>query len=255
MVAANPSLPVLAVRDLRKRFASLDVLKGISLDVYQGDVIAVLGSSGGGKSTFLRCLNLLEQPDSGSIYFHGRDIVHDRTDLDRLRSHMGMVFQSFNLFNNMDVLKNVMYAQEVVLKRSKAEAQARAEDALAKVGMLDHAHYRVNNLSGGQKQRVAIARALVMDPDIMLFDEPTSALDPEMIGEVLSVMKDLANHGMTMIVVTHEMSFAKNVANKIVFMDNGTICEMGSPDCFFNAPKSDRAKAFLASVHSAKDGH
>lgn len=239
-------IPVLAIRDLKKKFDNLEVLKGISLDVYKGDVIAVLGLSGGGKSTFLRCLNLLEEPDSGSIVFHGYDLIHDKVSLSKIRSKMGMVFQSFNLFNNMDVLKNVMYAQEKVLKRNKKEAYERAKEALEEVGLWDHAHYRVNNLSGGQKQRIAIARALVMDPDIMLFDEPTSALDPMMVGEVLKVMQRLAKNGMTMIVVTHEMDFAKNVSNRIVFMDQGKIVEESDdPSSFFACAKSEAAKKFL----------
>lgn len=238
--------PILAVRDLRKHFDDLQVLNGISLDVYKGDVIAVLGSSGGGKSTFLRCLNLLETPDSGNIYFRNEELVHGHVDLNILRAHMGMVFQSFNLFANMDVLRNCTYAQRIVLKRSKEEAEKRAIEALNEVGMGNFIHARVASLSGGQKQRVAIARSLVMDPDLMLFDEPTSALDPEMIGEVLRVMRNLAEHGMTMIVVTHEMSFAKHVANRIVFIDNGVICETGDPTSFFEHPKTERAKDFLS---------
>lgn len=241
--------PILAVRNLVKGFDKNQVLNGVSLDVYKGDVIAVLGSSGGGKSTFLRCLNLLEQPDEGEIYFHGYDLVHDKVNLNKLRAKMGMVFQSFNLFNNMDVLKNVLYAQEVVLKRSKKEAYQRAKSALEEVGLWDHKDYRVDNLSGGQKQRVAIARSMVMDPDIMLFDEPTSALDPMMVNEVLKVMQKLAKNGMTMIVVTHEMSFAKNVSNRVVLMAGGRIVEESeNPPEFFQHPQTPQAQKFLGGM-------
>ena len=240
---------LLQVKDLHKSYDDLAVLKGISMDVRKGDVISVIGSSGGGKSTFLRCLNLLERPDSGEILFEGRNLLDRKVDINEIRTHMGMVFQQFNLFNNMDVLKNCMYAQMKVLKRSKAEAKARAIDALSKVGMANFVRHMPRTLSGGQKQRVAIARSLVMDPDIMLFDEPTSALDPEMIGEVLKVMKDLATHGMTMVVVTHELSFARNVSNRVVFFDKGEIAEQGTPEEFFSNPKTDRAKSFLSHVH------
>ena len=240
---------LLQVKDLHKSYDDLAVLKGISMDVRKGDVISVIGSSGGGKSTFLRCLNLLERPDSGEILFEGRNLLDRKVDINEIRTHMGMVFQQFNLFNNMDVLKNCMYAQMKVLKRSKAEAKARAIDALSKVGMANFVRHMPRTLSGGQKQRVAIARSLVMDPDIMLFDEPTSALDPEMIGEVLKVMKDLATHGMTMVVVTHELSFARNVSNRVVFFDKGEIAEQGAPEEFFSNPKTERAKSFLSHVH------
>lgn len=240
---------LLQVKNLYKSYDDLAVLKGISMDVRKGDVISVIGSSGGGKSTFLRCLNLLERPDSGEILFEGRNLLDRKVDINEIRTHMGMVFQQFNLFNNMDVLKNCMYAQMKVLKRSKAEAKARAIDALSKVGMANFVRHMPRTLSGGQKQRVAIARSLVMDPDIMLFDEPTSALDPEMIGEVLKVMKDLATHGMTMVVVTHELSFARNVSNRVVFFDKGEIAEQGTPEEFFSNPKTDRAKSFLSHVH------
>lgn len=242
----NENMPVLAVRNLSKRYDNLQILDGISLDVYKKDVIAVLGQSGGGKSTFLRCLNLMEEPDEGSIYFRGHDLVNEKVKLNQLRAKMGMVFQSFNLFENMNVLRNVAFAQEKVLHRSADEAKRRAEDALAEVGLLDHKDFMVSNLSGGQKQRVAIARSLVMDPDIMLFDEPTSALDPMMVGEVLKVMQRLAKEGMTMIVVTHEMEFAKNVSNRIVFFDNGHIVEEShNPEEFFKNPQSESAKTFL----------
>ncbi len=239
--------PLLSVRNLTKSYDGQLILKGISLDVYQRDVIALVGASGGGKSTFLRCLNLLEESDSGSIYFHGHDILHEKVNLNELRTHIGMVFQSFNLFKNMNVLNNCVYAQRKVLHRSKLEAISRAMDALKKVGMEEYQKQDPSSLSGGQKQRVAIARALVMDPEILLFDEPTSALDPQMVAEVLKVMKDLANE-MTMIVVTHEMSFAKDVSNRVVFFDSGLICEESeNPREFFLNPKSSQAISFLKS--------
>lgn len=236
---------LLEIKDLKKNFGDKEVLKGISFSVNPGDVIAILGSSGGGKSTLLRCLNLLERPDSGEIIFHDKNILDKKVNINKVRSHIGMVFQSFNLFNNMNVLKNCMYAQEKVLKRKKEEAKERALTALSKVDMSSLINSSVNTLSGGQKQRVAIARALVMDPEIMLFDEPTSALDPEMIQEVLKVMREVALAGMTMIVVTHELSFARDVANIIIFIDNGKICEENDPHTFFTSPKTERAKAFL----------
>lgn len=236
---------LLEIKDLKKNFGDKEVLKGISFSVNPGDVIAILGSSGGGKSTLLRCLNLLERPDSGEIIFHDKNILDKRVNINKVRSHIGMVFQSFNLFNNMNVLKNCMYAQEKVLKRKKEEAKERALTALSKVDMSSFTNSSVNTLSGGQKQRVAIARALVMDPEIMLFDEPTSALDPEMIQEVLKVMREVALAGMTMIVVTHELSFARDVANRIIFIDNGKICEENDPHTFFTSPKTERAKTFL----------
>lgn len=241
--------PILAIKNLSKTFDGIEVLNGISLNVYKGDVIAIIGASGGGKSTLLRCINQLEKPDSGQIVFAGKNINDPGVDINRIRTKMGMVFQQFNLFNNMNVIKNCMYAQMKVLRRSESEAKRRAMDALSKVGMVDHANYNVHALSGGQKQRVAIARALVMNPEIMLFDEPTSALDPKMIGEVLKVMKDLADAGMTMLVVTHEMSFAKNVANKVVFIYNGRIREMGYPKYFFTDPITPEAKEFLQGIN------
>lgn len=240
---------LLQVKDLHKSYEDLPVLKGISLDVHRGDVLSIIGSSGGGKSTFLRCLNLLERPDSGEILFEGADILDRKTNVNKIRTRMGMVFQQFNLFDNMDVLKNCLYAQRKVLHRSKEESRKRAVEALEKVGMGSFLDHMPRTLSGGQKQRVAIARALVMDPDIMLFDEPTSALDPEMIGEVLKVMKGLAEQGMTMVVVTHELSFARNVSNRVVFFDKGLIAEEGTPEEFFNHPKTDRAKEFLSHIH------
>ena len=240
---------LLQVRNLRKSYDGLSVLKGISLDVHKGDVVSIIGSSGGGKSTFLRCLNLLEVPDSGTLLFKGEDLLDRKTDIDKVRTHMGMVFQQFNLFDNMDVLKNCMYAQMKVLRRSRQEAKKRAVSALEQVGMDKFMTHMPRTLSGGQKQRVAIARSLVMDPDIMLFDEPTSALDPEMIGEVLKVMKDLARNGMTMVVVTHELSFARNISNRVVFFDKSEIAEEGKPEDFFTHPKTERAKAFLSHIH------
>ena len=240
---------LLQVRSLKKSYEGVPVLKGISLDVQKGDVVSVIGSSGGGKSTFLRCLNLLERPDEGEILFEGENLLARGCDINKVRARMGMVFQQFNLFENMDVLKNCLYAQRKVLKRSKEEAKRRAMDALEKVGMASFATHMPRTLSGGQKQRVAIARSLVMDPDIMLFDEPTSALDPEMIGEVLKVMQALAKNGMTMVVVTHELSFARNVSTRVVFFDRGQIAEEGTPEDCFNHPKTDRAKAFLSHVH------
>lgn len=245
-ITDNSILPILAIRDLKKSYEEVKVLKGISLDVYPKDVVVVLGPSGCGKSTFLRCLNLLESPDDGHIYFRGWDLIHSTYNLKKVRSRMGMVFQSFNLFNNMDILNNVTFAQEKVLHRSQKEATERAIEALEQVGMKERMHHRVSELSGGQKQRVAIARSIVMDPDIMLFDEPTSALDPLMVNEVLKVMQDLAKNGMTMIIVTHEMNFARNVANRIVFLDKGHIAEISdNPNEFFTNPKCDTAKHFL----------
>lgn len=246
-ITETSALPILAIRDLKKSFDGNKIIKGISLDVYPKDVVVVLGPSGCGKSTFLRCLNLLESPDEGHIYFRGWDLIHSTYNLKKVRARMGMVFQSFNLFNNMDVLTNVTFAQENVLHRSHKEAKERAIEALDQVGMKDKMYHRVNGLSGGQKQRVAIARSIVMDPDIMLFDEPTSALDPLMVNEVLKVIQDLAKNGMTMIIVTHEMNFAKNVANRIVFLDKGHIAEISdNPKEFFTNPKCEKAKHFLS---------
>ena len=236
---------ILKVTHLKKSFEDLNVINDISFEVYPQDVIAILGSSGGGKSTLLRCLNLLERPDSGDISFHEKSLLDKHANLNEIRTHIGMVFQSFNLFNNMSVLKNCTYAQTKVLKRSKEQAKKLAIDALTKVGMSSFINNSVNTLSGGQKQRVAIARSLVMNPEIMLFDEPTSALDPEMIQEVLKVMKNVAKSGMTMVVVTHELNFAREVANRIIFVDKGKICEQATPDDFFTNPKTDRAKEFL----------
>jgi putative lysine transport system ATP-binding protein len=240
--------PIIQVRGLMKSFGTQLVLKSIDLDVYPGEVVCVIGSSGSGKSTLLRCLNLLEEPDAGSIRFEAIDLTTEVVDLNRLRTKMGMVFQSFNLFHNLNVLDNCTVALTKVLHQSKEEATKRAKIVLEQVGMSPFLTQDTRKLSGGQKQRVAIARALAMNPDVLLFDEPTSALDPEMVGEVLEVMKNLATTGMTMIVVTHEMAFAKEVADRVVFMDQGIICESGTPEMIFGSPKEERTKAFLRRV-------
>ncbi len=236
---------ILEIRDIKKHFGEQIVLNGISLDILDGEVVTIIGSSGSGKTTLLRCLNLLSEPDEGHIYYLGSDLMDPKTDLEHLRMHMGMVFQSFNLFNNKTVLDNCMLAPIKLLKMDKHEAKEQAINYLTKVGMQDFINQNVNKLSGGQKQRVAIARALCMNPTIMLFDEPTSALDPEMVGEVLSVIKQLASEGMTMVIVTHEMAFAEEVSDRIVFMDQGVIVEMGKPHELMNQPKEERTKAFL----------
>jgi putative lysine transport system ATP-binding protein len=236
---------ILKINNIHKSFGNLEVLTGINFEVYKSDVVCLIGSSGSGKSTLLRCINLLEQPEKGEILVDGKDILK-ATNVNQIRAKVGMVFQSFNLFNNMTVIKNCMVAQKKVLKRSDEEAKEKALYFLKKVGMLDFAYTSSTTLSGGQKQRVAIARALCMDPDILLFDEPTSALDPEMVGDVLEVMKQLADEGLTMIVVTHEMQFAKEVANHVVFMDKGVIAEEGTAEDIFVNPKEDRTKAFLS---------
>jgi ABC-type histidine transport system ATPase subunit len=253
------STAALVVEDLHKKFGKLEVLKGISLSAKDGDVIAMIGSSGSGKSTFLRCINLLETPDSGRVYVDGELIKMrankagqttpaDAKQVDRIRAELAMVFQSFNLWSHMTVLENVIEAPIHVLKLSRAEAIARAEALLTKVGIADKRSYYPSHLSGGQQQRAAIARALAMDPKVMLFDEPTSALDPEMINEVLDVMKELANDGMTMVVVTHEMGFARRSANRVVFMDEGRLVEQAAPDEFFANPRTDRARDFLSKI-------
>ncbi len=236
---------IVSIKNLKKCFSDLVVLKDISLDIHKGEVVCIIGSSGSGKSTLLRCMNLLETPTSGTIEFEGKNIMDKRTDLDNVRAKMTMVFQQFNLFNNYTVLGNCVLTQRKVLKRSKEEAEKIAISNLTRVGMIERKDYRVNQISGGQKQRVAIARALCMNPDLILFDEPTSALDPEMVGEVLSVMKSLAEEGMTMVVVTHEMGFAKEVANRVVFMDKGVIVEEGTPKEIFENPKEERTREFL----------
>ncbi len=234
------------IRNLKKHFGNLEVLNDIQFSINKGDVITVIGSSGSGKSTLLRCINLLEIPDAGEILIHGNDILKGDIDVNKHRARVGMVFQSFNLFNNMNVLKNCMSGQMTVLKRSKEESLARAVELLKRVGMENFMGASPAQLSGGQRQRVAIARALCMDPEILLFDEPTSALDPEMVGGVLAVMKELANTGLTMIVVTHEMGFARDVSSRVVFMDKGIILEEGPPQEFFSNPRHERTREFLA---------
>ncbi len=238
-------MPLIKIENLHKKFGNLEVLKGINFDINKGSVVCLIGSSGSGKSTMLRCINQLETFDSGDILFNDKSIVDKNANINKYRSKVGMVFQSFNLFNNMTVLKNCTLAQVKVLNRSNEEAKEKALFFLKKVGLLNFANANASTLSGGQKQRVAIARALCMDPEVLLFDEPTSSLDPEMVQEVLSVMKSLANDGLTMIVVTHEMGFAQEVANHVVFMDKGIIVEEGHPDELFNNPKNSRTKEFL----------
>lgn len=240
--------PVLEVRNLQKSFGEHAVLKDISFRVNKGDVISVIGPSGSGKSTMLRCINLLETPSGGQILYHGTDITDKSVKLTEYRAKAGMVFQSFNLFNNMTALQNCVKPQTVVLKRDKAEAKKIALGYLDKVGMSAYINAKPSQLSGGQKQRVAIARALSMNPEIILFDEPTSALDPEMVGEVLEVMRDLAKSGLTMIVVTHEMGFARDVSGRVIFMDGGVIVEEGTPAEIFGAPKMRRTQDFLSRV-------
>lgn len=239
---------MISVKDLHKSFGGVTVLDGISTDIEKGDVVCIIGPSGSGKSTFLRCLNRLETPDSGKILLDGVDLTDPRTDLDRQRMKMGMVFQQFNLFAHMTVLQNVMLGPVDVLGVSKNEARERAMDLLGRVGVAEQADKVPAQLSGGQQQRVAIARSLAMQPKAMLFDEPTSALDPEMINEVLEVMVRLAQQGMTMIVITHEMNFARRVADRVVFMADGQIVETGTPDEFFDHPQTKRAQDFLNSI-------
>ncbi len=236
------------VKNLVKRFGKLEVLSGIDCTIKEGEVVCVIGPSGSGKSTFLRCLNKLEDSTSGEIIVDGYKISDKKTDINKVRENIGMVFQQFNLFAHMSVLKNIMFAPVELKKMNKAEAESTAMALLRRVGLEDKAHDYPHMLSGGQKQRVAIARALAMSPDIMLFDEPTSALDPEMVGEVLEVMKDLAAQGMTMVVVTHEMGFAREVADRVLFMDEGVICEEGTPQQIFSNPQQDRTKDFLSKV-------
>ena len=236
------------VIDLKKNFGDNEVLKGINMTIDKGDIVVVIGPSGSGKSTFLRCLNCMEDPTSGKIIFEGVDIADPKVDINIHRRKMGMVFQHFNLFNNMNIIKNMTIASMKLLKKSKEEAEAKAMELLKTVGLEDRAQAYPSQLSGGQKQRVAIVRALCMEPEVMLFDEPTSALDPEMVGEVLQVMKDLAHKGMTMVVVTHEMGFAKEVATRVIFMDEGKILEQGTPDEIFNSPKDPRLVEFLSKV-------
>lgn len=239
---------MIEVKDLYKRFGDLEVLKGISEIIKESEVVCVIGPSGSGKSTFLRCINLLEMPSSGEIFIDGERITDKKININKIREEAGMVFQHFNLFPHKTTLQNVALAPIKVRKLSKGEAEKRAHDLLKKVGLEDKADVYPSALSGGQKQRVAIARALAMHPKVMLFDEPTSALDPEMVGEVLGVMKDLAHAGMTMVVVTHEMGFAREVADRVLFMDEGIIVERGTPDEVFSNPQHERTKSFLSKV-------
>ena len=241
---------LISVKDLKKHFngGAVKALDGVSNDIKKGEVVVVIGPSGSGKSTFLRCLNLLETPTGGTITFEGTDITDPKCNINLHRQRMGMVFQHFNLFPHMTVLKNMTLGPIKLLKTPKAEAEAKAMELLERVGLADKANTYPNMLSGGQKQRVAIVRALCMEPQVMLFDEPTSALDPEMVGEVLQVMRDLAKSGMTMVVVTHEMGFAREVGSRVIFMDEGKIVEENTPDQIFDAPKSPRLQSFLAKV-------
>ena len=238
--------PIIEIRGLKKHFGQLEVLNDIQFSVAAGEVICLIGASGSGKSPLLRCVNLLETPDAGEILVHGQDILRGRMDVNQYRARVGMVFQSFNLFGNMDVLKNCVVGQTHVLRRDKEEARQKALYFLEKVGMKDFLSAAPDQLSGGQKQRVAIARALCMDPEVLLFDEPTSALDPEMVGGVLEVMKGLARDGLTMIVVTHEMAFAREVSTRVVFMDKGVIAEEGTPEDIFQHPRNPRTREFLS---------
>ena len=240
--------PIIRVCDLKKSFGDLQVLRGINTEVDRGEVVVVIGPSGSGKSTFLRCLNLLETPTAGSIFVDGVEITDPKCDINLHRQKMGMVFQHFNLFNNMTILRNMTLAPMTLLKKSREDAEAQAMALLRRVGLEDKANAYPSQLSGGQKQRIAIVRALCMDPEVMLFDEPTSALDPEMVGEVLDVMKELARDGMTMVVVTHEMGFAREVGSRVLFMEEGIIMEENEPQEFFANPKSERLKSFLSKV-------
>ena len=249
--SARPAISgdvVLSIQGLEKSYSDLGVLKGIDLDVHKGEVVVILGPSGSGKSTLLRCINRLEEASGGHIFLEGEDITSADCDIVKMRERVGMVFQNFNLFPHLTALKNVMLAQEHVLKRDKAEAERVAREQLERVGLADRADYKPNQLSGGQQQRVAIARALAMDPHVMLFDEATSALDPELVRDVLDVMRELANAGMTMVVVTHEMAFARDVADRVVFMDDGVVVEQGKPEDIFEHPQSERTKDFLGHI-------
>jgi polar amino acid transport system ATP-binding protein len=248
MSAIAPGAPVVEVTDLHKSFGSNHVLQGLDATIHQGEVVCVIGPSGSGKSTFLRCINLLEEPTSGSIKVDGDEVTDPDCDIDAIRRNMGMVFQQFNLFPHLSVLENCTIAQTTVLKRSSDEAEAKARENLEKVGLSEKEEAFPAQLSGGQQQRVAIARALSMDPKLMLFDEPTSALDPELVGDVLSVMRRLASDGMTMFVVTHEMAFAREVADRVIFMDGGVIVEEGAPDQVIGEPTEERTKVFLQRV-------
>ena len=239
---------LIRVENLGKSFGAIHVLSGINVDIHAGDVVFVVGPSGSGKSTFLRCLNLLEEPTEGHVFFEGVDITDKHTDIDKHRQKMGMVFQQFNLFPHMDIMKNLTIAPMKLQGKSQQEAEAEAMRLLERVGLADRAHAYPSQLSGGQKQRIAIVRALCMKPDVMLFDEPTSALDPEMVGEVLEVMRDLAKEKMTMVVVTHEMGFAREVATRVMFMDGGNFVEEAPPQEFFTNPKNERLQSFLSKV-------
>lgn len=247
-MSANQENALIQVRNLGKSFGDLKVLQGISVDIHQGDVVCVIGPSGSGKSTFLRCLNRLEKATEGSIFFDGEDIVDPKTDIDKHRQKMGMVFQQFNLFPHMTILKNMTLAPVKLQGVDQAQAEQEALKLLERVGLADRANAYPAQLSGGQKQRIAIVRALMMKPEVMLFDEPTSALDPEMVGEVLAVMRELAEEKMTMVVVTHEMGFAREVANRVMFMDGGNFVEEGTPQELFGNPKNERLKVFLSKV-------
>ena len=247
-MTSNERQPLIQVQHLGKAFGELGVLKDINVDIYKGDVVCVIGPSGSGKSTFLRCLNRLEEPTSGKILFEGVDITDPKTDIDKHRQKMGMVFQQFNLFPHMTIMKNLTIAPMKLQGVSQKDAEAEAMRLLERVGLADRANAYPNQLSGGQKQRIAIVRALCMKPDVMLFDEPTSALDPEMVGEVLNVMRDLADQKMTMVVVTHEMGFAREVSTRVMFMDEGYFVEENAPAEFFANPKNERLKNFLGKV-------
>ena len=240
--------PLIQVQNLGKSFGKIDVLKDITVDIYKGDVVFVVGPSGSGKSTFLRSLNLLEVPDQGHIYFEGVDITDKHVDINKHRQKMGMVFQHFNLFPHKTIKENITLAPIKLLGKSKEEADKRAMELLERVGLAEKADSYPSQLSGGQKQRIAIVRSLAMDPDVILFDEPTSALDPEMVGEVLELMKQLAREGMTMVVVTHEMGFAKEVGSRVIFIDSGQIKEQAKPDEFFDHPKDPRLQEFLSKI-------
>jgi len=239
---------VIKVENLHKSFGDLEVLKGVSEHIRKGEVVSVIGASGSGKSTFLRCLNMLEEPEEGSIIFEGVDITKEKVNIDKHRQKMGMIFQHFNVFPHMTVIENITMAPMLIKKKSKEEAEQQAMKLLEMVGLAEKRDEYPRRLSGGQKQRLAIVRALAMEPDVMLFDEPTSALDPEMVGEVLQVMKDLAKNGMTMVIVTHEMGFAREVADRVLFIDQGIIMEQGSPKDLFENPQSERTKSFLSKV-------
>ena len=248
MTNINKDNKKVVVKDLHKYFDRNEVLTGIDAEIFEGEVVCVIGPSGSGKSTFLRCLNKLEDATSGTIIIDGFDITDKKVDINKVRENIGMVFQQFNLFHNMSVIKNIMVAPTTLKKMTADEAYSKGMELLGRVGLADKADSFPGELSGGQQQRVAIARALAMNPDIMLFDEPTSALDPEMVGEVLDVMKELAAEGMTMIVVTHEMGFAREVSDRVLFMADGVICEQGTPAEVFDNPQNDRTKDFLSKV-------